>query len=104
MLIEVRHHPMCGHWLIYGWHVDVLSDRLDDQIPGIQDAQYAAVTNFGCCRVRWKAAFPTTPMAVRFRCLHLTSRRKKGRDGKRSPIRGRLSAVTVASSVEPFGR
>jgi hypothetical protein len=44
--VEVHHRTMHGHWIAYGWHVDLASERVNSDIPGVERRWYAVVTNF----------------------------------------------------------
>jgi hypothetical protein len=57
--LEVRHHSKFGHWFAYGWHIDVLSDELENKRLGISHVQYAAVTNFSVVPDSVEACVPS---------------------------------------------
>lgn len=45
LAVEARHYAAYRHWLGYGWHVDLLSERTEYRMPGIEHVQYVKVTN-----------------------------------------------------------
>jgi len=43
--IEYHHHSAYGHWIAYGWHVDLVSTKESSNIPGVEHVWHAVVTN-----------------------------------------------------------
>ena len=44
--VEAHHRIKYGHWVGYGWHVDLASEKVTSGIPGVERFWYAVVTNF----------------------------------------------------------
>lgn len=80
VFIEVRHHSMYGHWFGYGWHVDVLSDQLEDPLPGIHHALYVGVTNFGLLPGSVEGCIPKDPRGrqIPVSAHHIETQEKSG--------------------------
>jgi len=51
--VEWRHHSMYGHWLGYGWHIDVLADHVGDT-----PVRYLGISNFGLLPASIEACIP----------------------------------------------
>ena len=79
-LIEARHHSIYGHWFDYGWHVDVLSDRLSNPDTGNILVHYVAVTNFGLLPGAVEGCIPNDPQGgqIPVSASHLETQERSG--------------------------